>query len=227
MEVADSMEQARERRRTMSAMTLPGCSAWYEEEIAVNDMSLVHACKEGAFEAFEQLVMRYETKLFRIAHHITNCDQSALEAVQVAFLKAYGGLDSMDEKSEFCTWILQIAVQETLLALGRHQGPKRVRAETNVPELMTTHGFATDEWIADPKRLYGEAAWQNILREQLQRLQPHQRVAFVLHDIEGLSMEDTAQAQLVSVRVAKARLSRARAELRELLTKYCGRAPGL
>ena len=68
---------------------------------ANDDLNLVHACKEGDVAAFEQLVNRYDARLFSIAQHITHNREDAEDAVQEAFLKAFRKLTQFRENSQF------------------------------------------------------------------------------------------------------------------------------
>src|SRR5258708_37284145 len=79
------------------------------------DLALVHACKNGDVAAFEDLVKRYDTKLFRIAQHITHNREDAQDAVQEAFLKVFRKLTQFQENSQFSTWLTRITVNESLM----------------------------------------------------------------------------------------------------------------
>ena len=188
---------------------------------ALDDMSLVCACKEGDVNAFEQLVKRYDVKLFRIAHHITHNREDAEEAVQDAFLKAFRNLSSFQEKSQFSTWLFRINVNESLMKLRKRRHSMEVSIE-EFQERTSLNPFEIVDWALNPEQLYGATELRRILRDQLQELSPNLRVTFVLRDIEGLSIDETAEVLDLTANAVKARLSRARLKLRELLTRYFG-----
>ena len=77
------------------------------EAEASDDLELVHASKNGDVAAFEQLVERYDRKLFRIARGVTHNTEDAQDAVQEAFLKAFQNLGQFREESQFSTWLIQ------------------------------------------------------------------------------------------------------------------------
>ena len=185
------------------------------------DLALVHACKSGDAAAFEELVKRYDAKLFRIAHHITHNREDAEEAVQDAFLKAFRNLRSFHEESRFSTWLFRISVNESLMKLRKRHHSREVSIEDAVHR-PTTSPFEIPDWAPNPEQLYGASELRNILREQLQELQPSLRVTFILRDIGGLSTEEAAEVLDLTADAVKARLSRARLKLRELLTRYFG-----
>ena len=182
---------------------------------ALDDLALVHACKEGDVNAFEQLVKRYDTRLFRIAQHVTHNREDAEDAVQEAFLKAFRNLAKFQEKSQFSTWLIRITVNESLMKLRKQRYTREVPIEADPhQELEIT------DWAPNPEQLYATTELRNILRSQLQELPPSLKIAFVLRDIEGLSSEETARVLQLSIDAVKARLWRARLKLRQLLNSY-------
>src|SRR5580704_1284287 len=88
-----------------------------------DELALVQAAKKGDDSAFEELVRRYDRNVFRIAQHIT---QNREDAVQEAFLKAYGNLAKFQEQSKFYTWLVRIAVNEALMKLRRRKPERTV-----------------------------------------------------------------------------------------------------
>jgi RNA polymerase sigma-70 factor (ECF subfamily) len=76
------------------------------------------------------------------------------------------------------------------------------------------------DWSPDPEALYGASEFRQILTMSLQKLSPALRVVFVLRDIEEHSILETSDFLNISENAVKSRLSRARRELREELSKY-------
>src|SRR3954466_14207035 len=85
------------------------------------ELVLVRAAKKGDVSAFEQLIKRYDRKVFRIAQHITQNREDAEDVVQDAFLKAYQNLANFQEQSKFYTWLVRIAVNEALMRLRKRR----------------------------------------------------------------------------------------------------------
>ena len=186
------------------------------------DLALVHACKSGNAAAFEELVKRYDTKLFRIAQHITHNRDDAQDAVQEAFLKVFRKLAQFQENSKFSTWLTRITVNESLMKLRKQRHNKEFSIDNNFES--EDHSLTSElaDWARNPEELYRGFELRNILRSELQELQPGLRVVFVLRDIEGLSTEETAEVLESTPVAVKARLWRARLKLRERLSKYFG-----
>src|ERR1700746_2652114 len=95
-------------------------------ETPTDEMVLVRAAKAGDMGAFEQLVKRYDRNIFRIANHITQNREDAEDVVQDAFLKAFQNLNRFQEQSKFYTWLVRIAVNESLMKLRRRRTAKTV-----------------------------------------------------------------------------------------------------
>ena len=104
-----------------------------------DDMILVHACKAGDAAAFEELVKRYDRKLFRIAQHITHNREDAQDAVQDAFLKVFRKLTQFRENSQFSTWLIRIAVNESLMKLRKQRHNKEFSIDVDL--VSEDHGF--------------------------------------------------------------------------------------
>src|SRR5215469_7177588 len=170
---------------------------------ALDDLSLVHACKEGNALAFQQLVRRYDVRLFRIAQHVTHNREDAEEAVQDAFLKAFRNLSSFQEKSQFSTWLFRITINESLMKL-RKRRTREMSIEDKHQDPTAISPFDIADWAPNPEQLYGAVELRKILKSQLQELQPNLRVTFILRDIEGFSTEDTAEMLDVTVDAVKA-----------------------
>src|ERR1700682_537311 len=91
-----------------------------------DESGLVAKAREGDTTAFNDLVTHYEWKIFRLAKHITQNDEDAEDVLQETFLKAYEHLGDFQEKSKFYTWIVRIAVNESLMKLRKRKGDRTV-----------------------------------------------------------------------------------------------------
>ena len=83
------------------------------------DWPLVESSRSGDVSAFEELVRRYDRKLYRIAQGITHNNEDAEEVVQTAFLKAYQNLDRFQGNARFSTWLVRIAMNESFMKRKR------------------------------------------------------------------------------------------------------------
>src|SRR3990172_12735259 len=88
---------------------------------ALDDLELVERAKQGSLEAFGELVSRYEGKIFRLTYHITGNREDAEDALQETFLKAFSHLSQFQGDSRFYTWLVRIAVNESLMKLRKRK----------------------------------------------------------------------------------------------------------
>ncbi len=187
---------------------------------ADDELALVQAAKRGDVSAFEQLVKRYDRNIFRIAQHITQNREDAEDVVQEAFLKAYENLDQFQGNSKFYTWLVRIAVNESLMKLRRRRSDRTVSLDEDIETEEDTMPREVADWSPNPEQLYKQGELKDILRKTVQGLPASFRTVFVLRDVEGLSTEETAEALDLSIPAVKSRLLRARLQLRERLNKY-------
>src|ERR1700748_3445403 len=99
---------------------------------ANDETKLVDAARGGDVGAFEQLVKRYDRNVFRIAQHITQNREDAEDVVQDAFLKAYEQLNQFQGHSKFYTWLVRIAVNESLMRLRKRRTGRMVSIDEDV-----------------------------------------------------------------------------------------------
>jgi len=188
-------------------------------EEASDDMDLVHACKNGDVSAFEQLVKRYDRKLFRIAQSVTHNREDSQDAVQEAFLKAYQHLENFREACLFSTWLIRITVNQALMKLRKQRGAKEISLDEDLRDgerdFLPTE---VTDWSPNPEQLCWAGELRGILERALDNLQPVSRMVFVLRDMEGLSIDQTAVILNMSHSAIKARLWRVRLQLREALS---------
>jgi RNA polymerase sigma-70 factor, ECF subfamily len=189
-------------------------------ETTQSDLALVHACKTGDLAAFEQLVKRYDRRLLRIAQNITHNLEDAQDAVQETFLKVFRKLAQFRENSQFSTWLFRITVNESLMKVRKQRHPREVSIDEDFQGETGAVPLELATRTPDPEEHYKEAELRDLLRSALQKLPPALRVVFVLRDVEGFSSEETAEVLELTQTAVKARLWRARLQLRERLSKY-------
>jgi RNA polymerase sigma-70 factor (ECF subfamily) len=189
-------------------------------EVACDDLDLVHASKNGDIAAFEQLVKRYDRKLLRIAQSVTHNREDSQDAVQEAFLKAYKNLTTFREDSQFSTWLIRITLNQSLMKLRKQRAAREVSLDEDFQADGDMLPREVTDWAPNPEQLYRTSELRDILIRTLRELPPILRTVFVLRDIEGLTIDQTAEVLNVSHTAVKARLWRARLQLREPLNKY-------
>jgi RNA polymerase sigma-70 factor (ECF subfamily) len=187
---------------------------------ASDDLGLVHASKDGDLVAFEELVKRYDRKLFRIAQSVTHNREDSQDAVQDAFLRAFQHLAEFREASQFSTWLIRITLNQSLMKLRKRNTANEyfLDDDLRVDGELLPRDIA--DWAPNAEQLYWASELRGILTRALEEVSPISRTVFVLRDIEELSIEQTAMAMNLSTSAVKARLWRVRLQLREHLNKY-------
>jgi RNA polymerase sigma-70 factor (ECF subfamily) len=185
--------------------------------------ALVQAAKGGDLAAFEELVSRYEGRIFRLAMNITQNREDAQDATQDAFLKSYQHLDRFHGESRFYTWLVRIAVNEALMRL-RKRRPNVVSLDEPIESEEDLIPHDVQDWGPTPEQRFERTEMNSILNEAIGKLEPIFRTVFLLRDVEQSSTEETAELLGISVPAVKSRLLRARLKLREYLNPFFRRS---
>lgn len=183
------------------------------------DMDLVHSAKRGDIAAFEELVRRHTRRVFAVAQHITRSREDAEEVSQETFLRAFLRLRDFEEKAQFSTWLTRIAVNAALSTVARCTRDKVVSCEEHEWEGASIPQPAPD-WRPNPEQLYSQLQLREILRQALEALPQTYSTVFILRDIQGFSIAETAAVLELSIPTIKTRLFRARLQLRDSLCKF-------
>ena len=186
----------------------------------LDDVELVEQARHGDPEAFSELVNRYERKIYRLARHITQNEEDAEDVLQEAFLKAFAHLGQFQGQAKFYTWLVRIAVNESLMKLRRRKADKTVSLDEPVETEDDVVVREIAAWDEDPEQKYGRAEINALLTRAINSLPAGFRSVFWLRDVEELSTEETARALNLSIPAVKSRLLRARLQLRDKLNRY-------
>jgi len=179
-----------------------------------DENGFVQRAREGDLDAFEHIMRRYNSRLYRAARGILKNEADAEEAVQDAYLKAFRALPGFRHDARFSTWLTRIVINEALMRLRR---AKRracfIEADDgSVTELAANIGSAPHE---NPD----EQAWRGELRvliaRQIDALPPAYRTVFVLRAVEDMPVAEVAAALGVPEATVRTRFFRARRLMRE------------
>ena len=179
------------------------------------EAELLARAREGNLFAFEEIVKRYQRRVYATAMRIVRRHDVADDVVQEAFLRAHQALARFDLTRPFGPWICRIAanlaVNHVRSPIAREQGLPETYAEAPAPSPGALAGV-----------LDGEASRE--LAHALESLSAEQRAVFSLRVFEELSYKEIADALEISIGTVMSRLSRARERLRVALTPYLGAA---
>ena len=190
------------------------------------DSTLVRLAQSGDLDAFEALTTRHEQRVYSLALRMLRHEQDAEDVTQQTFLSALENLEGFRGEASFSTWLLRIASHAALKVIRKRKGLQTVSLEEATEGTNDSGQIPHPEFIADwresPAELAGQREIRRFLDEALTRLDDKHRLVFLLRDVEGLSVKETAQALGLSEANTKVRLLRARLQLRELLTRTLG-----
>ena len=192
----------------------------------VTDAELVRRAKAGDLPAFEELVTSHERRVYTLALRMLQNPHDAEDVTQQAFLSALENLVTFREEASFATWLYRIATHAALKVIRKRKGLDTVSLEevTEPREDQDTipHPEFIADWKESPEHLVARNETQRLLEDALAQLDEKHRLVFVLRDVEGLSVRETAEALGLSEANVKVRLLRARLQLRERLTLAFG-----
>jgi RNA polymerase sigma-70 factor, ECF subfamily len=195
------------------------------EELELPDAALVRHAKAGRMEAFEHLVTRHERRVYSLALRITGSAHDAEDVTQQTFLNAMRNLERFREASAFTTWLIRIAANAALKVVRKRTGLPTVSLdeldEANPGALLPRPEYIA-EWKETPDVIAQRKETRKTLDAAIAGLEPGYRAVFLLRDVEGLSVKETAAALGLGEANVKVRLLRARLQLRERLTRTLG-----
>lgn len=184
-----------------------------------NEAVLVAGARGGSGQAFATLVNQYARNVYRLALNITGNQADAEDVLQESFVKAYTNLKYFQERSRFYTWLVRIAVNESLMLL-RKRRPNQVSLDEPIEAENDLVPRELEDWDDNPEKRYTQTELQQILGEGLRQLDPAYRIVLVLRDIEQLPTAETANVLGLSEPAVKSRLLRGRLKLRKHLNRY-------
>jgi RNA polymerase sigma-70 factor, ECF subfamily len=186
------------------------------------DLPLVQEIRNGNTSAFEELVKRYDRRLYRIAQNIVHNHEDAQDVVQEALFRAFRKLDLFQGKSKFSTWLIRIVLNQALMKTRRiHRAVVSIDHNSHEGEDRAPREIV--DWAPNPEMAYTNSELRTILEKSLRKLGEALRAVFVLRDIEGLSIQEVADALDLTQAAVKTRTLRARLRLREELSPYFNR----
>ena len=185
---------------------------------------LVGRARGGDFEAFEQLVVAHQQRIYRLGRRIVGQSQDADEVVQQTFLSVIEHLPELRDEARFSTWLTRIATNHALVLLRRRTRRATVPLQEDRSDESgeIPHPSYIARWSRTPEEIASQHETQQLVDEALGELDEKYRLVFLLRDVEGLSTAEAAEVLGIGLSNVKVRLLRARLMLRERLTRLFG-----
>jgi RNA polymerase sigma-70 factor (ECF subfamily) len=184
------------------------------------ERALVRRAQEGDLGAYDDLVRRYQERIYATLYHMTSNHEDANDLAQEAFIKAYQSLKSFKGDSSFFTWLYRIAVNRTINFLKQRKN--RQAMSLNDVDFNAEHDPDLVALVSDrtPRRDLNLAELQEKLNAAMLKLSEVHRMVVTLHDIQGLAHEEIAKIMDCNVGTVRSRLFYARQQLQAHLSDY-------
>lgn len=186
----------------------------------VNESELILRTRQGDLEAYDDLVRRFQERIYATIYHMTANHEDANDLAQETFIKAYQAIGSFKGDASFFTWLYRIAVNRTINFLKQRKNKNNL--SLNDLDLNAEHDPDLVALVSDktPRRDAGLAELQEKLNAAMLRLSETHRLVVTLHDVQGLPHEEIAQIMGCNVGTVRSRLFYARQQMQAYLSDY-------
>jgi RNA polymerase sigma factor RpoE len=205
---------------TMDLSATPKPADAAKAEAAAEDRELVRKAQAGDMDAYDQLVRKYQERIYGTIYHMTSNHEDAHDLAQETFVKAYSALKNFKGDSGFFTWVYRIAVNKTINFLKTRKN--RSFLSLNDLDQNVEHDQELVELVSEqtPRRAAGLTELQEKLNEAMQKLSEDHRMVVTLHDVQGLSHEEIGKIMDCNTGTVRSRLFYARQQLQAYLSDY-------
>ena len=183
-----------------------------------DDAALLERTAAHETGAFERLMRRHNSRLFRVARAILKEDAAAEDAVQEAYLEAFRHAGTFRGDAQVSTWLTRIVINQSLMRL-RRQKRDRVVVPFEGKDGPTGADEPADERSESPAASTLRAELRRLLERRIDELPAAFRTVFVMRDVEEMSVQETADLLGIPQATVRTRLFRARALLRQALAR--------
>jgi RNA polymerase sigma factor (sigma-70 family) len=187
---------------------------------AMLEMDLVKLARRGDLKAYDELVKRYQERIYATIYHMTSNHEDANDLAQESFIKAFSALKSFKGGSTFYTWLYRIAVNKTINFLKQRKN--KYHLSLNDIDFNAEHDPDLMALISDktPIRDVALSELQKKLNEALLKLSEPHRMVVVLHDVQGMSHDEIADVMDCNIGTVRSRLFYARQQMQGQLADY-------
>jgi len=184
------------------------------------EMDLVRRVQRGDLAAYDELVQRYQERIYATVYHMTSNHEDANDLAQDSFIKAFQVIKSFKGGSSFYTWLYRIAVNKTINFLKQRKN--RTHMSLNDIDFNAEHDPDLMALISDntPRRAAGLTELQEKLNAALLKLSEPHRLVVILHDVQGQSHEEIAEVMDCNIGTVRSRLFYARQQMQSYLADY-------
>jgi RNA polymerase sigma-70 factor (ECF subfamily) len=185
-----------------------------------SDSELIDRILQGEKNLYEKIMRKYNQRLFRIGRAIIRDEDDIEDVLQETYVKAYENLGRFANRSAFSTWLTRICINEAISK--KNKGKRTVSMYILNEENTINKGYINHNNMISDTRNPEEETINNELKNSLEKvidsLPEKYRLVYVMREIEGLNILETADCLAISESNVKVRLNRAKEMLRDNLT---------
>ncbi len=181
---------------------------------ASNDAALVSEARSGDHTAFDQLTRRHSRRILNRVYRIVGNWQDAEDVLQDSLTNAFLHLNTFEFKASFSTWFTRIAINTALMLLRKRRRYVEIAIDGICDGAASWEGWHLTDKSENPEQYYVRKQSAHMLKAAVMRLKSSSRKILELHQTTGLSVKEIARSLGISESAAKARLNRARGQLR-------------
>ena len=187
---------------------------------SAQDLTLVQRAQNGDYTAYDELVRRYQERVYATVYHMTSNHEDAGDLTQETFIKGFTALKSFKGDSSFYTWVYRIAVNKTINFIKQRKN--RTHLSLNDLDFNTENDPEMVNMVSEktPRRDAGLNELHEKLNEAMQKLSPVHRLVVTLHDVQGLPHEEIAVIMDCNIGTVRSRLFYARQQMQAYLSDY-------
>lgn len=201
-----------------SVLSVGGGGGGFGESVAQDDIDLVRRCQKGDALAFEQLVIKYRSKVFSMIYGMVQNEQDAWDLAQEGFIKAWRSIHRFKGQASFYTWLYRIVTNVAIDSLRRKGFKKTAEFDDHIAASEVEPGSKT---LPTPDPLPHHGLEREEIRQRIEqaisKLSPEHRAVIVMKEIEELQYNEIAEALGCSIGTVMSRLFYARKKLQTLL----------
>ncbi|HRV90784.1 MAG TPA: sigma-70 family RNA polymerase sigma factor [Anaerolineae bacterium] len=190
----------------------------------MDETTAIYKAQQGDLAAFNQLVMAYQGTAYNVAYRVMGNSETAADACQDAFLKAYKSIKQY-EGGSFKSWLFRIVTNTCYdhLRYKKRRPATSLEDMTDNPDEHNTH-LVSDIEAPEDRVLRGEL--NDLIQLGINQLPEDQRLVLVLSDVQGMAYQEIAEIIDQPLGTVKSRLSRGRRRLRDFLLEQKELLPG-
>lgn len=183
----------------------------------ISDFQLVQKARKGDTDAFEELVRKYQQRVYMIAYGISHNQQDALDISQEVFIKIHKKLKDFRGASSFYTWLYRITANVSIDLQRRKKKVTTVEFDEKILEEPPPESRYAEQKKFDPRRILEGKEIRGAILKAMETLPEDQRATLVLRELENLSYKEIARAMNCSLGTVMSRLHYGRKKLKEIL----------